>query len=291
VIVIADGDPDTASAARSAGAIVVDPPERLGKAQAINQGVAATTAEILILTDANNALVSGSIEAAVRWFGDPAVGAVAGEKVEDAESLYWRFESFLKRREATLGTTIGLVGEFAAVRAAAWRPIPADISSDDLWTALDLCERGHLIAYEPAARAMEAATGLTMRQAWERRTRIVAGGLHVLVRKRSLLHPAAGLVAAELWGHRMWRYTMSPLAHVALLAASVRSARRSPAAAAFVAVHIVAAAGLWRRSSGKSVGGLGGALSDVLFLQAVGIGGIIRYARGDRVLTWPTVSR
>ena len=37
------------------------------------------------------------------------------------------------------------------------------------------------------------------------------------MRRRPQLGPAGGLVAAEIWGHRLARYTVSPLAHVALL--------------------------------------------------------------------------
>ena len=99
----------------------------------------------------------------VEHFADPAVGAVAGEKLEDdnggGESLYWRFESWLKQREDRLGTTIGLVGELSAIRAEAWRPIPRDVATDDFWTALDVIEQGYRIAYEPGALALDPPAG------------------------------------------------------------------------------------------------------------------------------------
>ena len=145
VMVVADADVETAARAEHAGATVVTSDDRLGKAQALNLGFSKVTAPIVVVTDANNVLSAGAIAALVRHFGDPRVGAVAGEKVEAdgaGEDLYWRFESWLKQREWRLGTTIGLVGELAAIRTDAWRPIPADIAIDDLWTALDLSERG-----------------------------------------------------------------------------------------------------------------------------------------------------
>ena len=219
VMVVADADVETAARAEHAGATVVTADDRLGKAQAINLGFSKVTAPIVVVTDANNVLAPGAIAAMVRHFGDPRVGAVAGEKVEadgGGEDLYWRFESWLKQREWRLGTTIGLVGELAAIRTDAWRPIPADIATDDLWIALDLSERGYTIAYEPSAKAFEPPVH-TFDQQWERRTRSVSGALHVFHRRRSQLGPAGGLVAAEIWGHRLARYTVSPLAHVALL--------------------------------------------------------------------------
>ena len=144
VMVVADADIETAVRAEEAGATVVTADDRLGKAQAINLGLSKVTAPVVVLTDANNVIAPGAIAALVRQFEDPRVGAVAGEKIEAGagEDLYWRFESWLKQREWRLGTTIGLVGELAAVRTDAWRPIPPDIAIDDLWIALDLSERG-----------------------------------------------------------------------------------------------------------------------------------------------------
>ena len=181
---VADGDPETAAAAERAGARALTGPERLGKSQALNRGFEEADTPIVVISDANNRLVPGALAAAVEHFADPHVGAVAGEKIEDdgggGESLYWRFESWLKQREDRLGTTIGLVGELAAIRPTAWRPIPADVAIDDLWTALDINEQGYRVAYEPRARALDPAAGSLSAQ-WERRTRIVSGALHVIV--------------------------------------------------------------------------------------------------------------
>ena len=73
------------------------------------------------------------------------------------------------------------------------------------------------MAYEPRARALDPAVASLAVQ-WERRTRNVSGALHVLVRAGGQLRPSAGLVAAELWGHRLVRFTVGPLSHLALLA-------------------------------------------------------------------------
>jgi hypothetical protein len=274
-----------------------------------------------VVTDANNVIAPGAIAKLVRHLGDPRVGAVAGEKVEvdgAGEDLYWRFESWLKQREWRLGTTIGLVGELAAIRTDAWRPIPADISSDDLWTALDLSARGYTIAYEPGAQAIEPPA-YTLAQQWERRTRIVSGGLHVFMRRRSQLGPTGGLVAVEIWGHRLARYAVGPLAHLALLAVAARRARTSRLAQLFLLGHGVAAGVLARRaasekpptqraddseasggaeSSGGSdaiaselAGRVAQGLGQAVFLDAVALGGIVRYLRGDRPTRWTTVGR
>jgi cellulose synthase/poly-beta-1,6-N-acetylglucosamine synthase-like glycosyltransferase len=326
VLVVADGDPETAARAEQAGATVLTADERLGKSQALNLGFSKASTPVVVLSDANNSFAPGAIAAMVRYFSDSRVGAVAGAKVEadgTGEDLYWRFESWLKGREWAMGSTIGLVGEIAAVRTDAFEPIPADIAVDDLWLALDLSARGFVVAYEPEAKAYEPPAHTTGQQ-WERRTRIVAGALHVFQLRRAQLLPTGGLVTGQIWGHRLARYTLGPLAHVALLVAALRRVRTSWLARLFLLGHVVAAWSLARDAARQSpdawtppVAGdagtaargptgargaapaprptLGRRLSQVLaqgvFLDAVAIGGMIRYLRGDRPARWHTVRR
>jgi cellulose synthase/poly-beta-1,6-N-acetylglucosamine synthase-like glycosyltransferase len=306
ILVVSDGDPETAEAARRAGARALTGPDRLGKSQALNRGFAEATTPVVVFSDANNRIAAGALAAAVEHFADPEVGAVAGEKVEDegGESIYWKFESWLKRREDRLGTTIGLVGEFAAVRRAAWRPIPPDVATDDFWTALDIIEQGYRVAYEPRARAIDpAAESLSV--SWERRIRSVSGALHIMSRRRYQLHPSAGLVAAELWGHRLVRYTVGPLAHTALLMMAVAKVRSSTLARLFLLANAGACVGLVTQKTAGEASEYPGAAGrsrrlllkasaaggQVMFLQGVALGGMVRYARGDRSTMWSTVER
>jgi hypothetical protein len=306
VVVVADGDPDTAAAAESCGARVVGGPERLGKSQALNRGFEEADTQIVVISDANNRLTPGALSALVERFDDPEVAAVAGEKTDDrrGEGLYWKFESWLKQREDRLGTTIGLVGELAAIRAEAWRPIPTDVSTDDIWTALDIIEQGHRVAYEPTARALEPPVTSLAAQ-WERRTRMISGTLHVMVRRGRQLRPSVGLVAAELWGHRLVRYTVSPASHAALLVLAASKVRSSALARAFLLAHLFAGAGVvlegrMRAPSDEQpadtpsrhlVTTAVAASGHVVFLQAVAMGGLVRYLRGDRQTKWTTLAR
>jgi poly-beta-1,6-N-acetyl-D-glucosamine synthase len=318
VVVVADADRETAERAERSGAIVVTADERLGKGQAVNLGVSKVTTPIVVLNDANNVVSPGAIAALVRHFDDDSVGAVAGAKIEAdgaGEDLYWRFESWLKRREWAMGTTIGLVGELAAVRTDAWRPIPKDIAIDDLWMALDLAARGFRVAYEARARAYEPPPP-TLQHQWERRTRNVAGALYVFARRRAQLGPKGGLVATEIWGHRLGRYTVSPVAHLLLLIMSLRRMRTSRIARLFLAGHVVGLCALARNAADAqrhrapaaghrpAPGGdatltphrtpparVANALAQSVFLHAVAIGGLVRFLRGERLTRWPTVRR
>ncbi len=287
VLVVTEDTP-TAEAARQANAQVLNAGERLGKAEAVNRGVTAARHPIVVITDADTRLAPGSLAALARWFGDPKVSAVAGEKrVEGtAEQIYWRFESWVKRRESLRGSTIGLVGELAAVRRSAFQQIPADVIVDDLWIGLDVIEQGGAIRYEPQAIAIERLSpGLWA--SWERRTRTVAGLIDLLWRRRGLLVPWRSPVAVELWGHKLMRAVLGPLAHAALVAQAFASLHRSRIAAAFVIGHVVAACALARAAPTLPER----FAARVLFLQATGLGGTARYLRGDRPAAWPKRER
>jgi len=99
---------------------------------------------------------------------------------------------------------------------------------------------------------------------------------------------------------------VSPLAHLALLALSVTKLRSSTLARAFLLANLCACAGLAAgtrvaeppapdESTGHAPHHLlavafSGA-GQVMFLQAVALGGMVRYARGDRPTMWSTVER
>lgn len=292
VVVVAD-DPATAAAARATRATVIEPGERLGKAEALNRGVAQVTTPVIVLTDANADMEPGSLRALVRWFADPSVLAVAGEKVvrgDAGEALYWRFESWLKRRESQAGTTIGMVGELAAVRRDACPHLPGDAVVDDMWLALDIAGAGGRVVYEPGARAVEDPSP-DARAEWERRTRMTAGIIDTCWRRRELLAPSGGLVAAQLWGHRLMRSAVGPLAHALLVVLAVRRAPRSRIARLFVAAHAWGGAAVVRRHRGLPLGRLERLPAQVLWLQCVALGGIARYARRDLPARWPKPER
>jgi hypothetical protein len=285
VLVVAD-DAETAEAAEATIAEVVANGDRRGKAHAVNLGLEAARHDHVVLTDANASLAPGTLASLVRWFEDGSVGAVAGEKrvLDGGEGLYWAFESWLKRRESRLGTTIGLVGELAALRRSACKPLPTDLIVDDLWLALDVIAGGNRIVYEPHAVATEQGSpGLG--EEWERRTRNVAGALDAIWRRREMLRPESP-IAAQLWGHRLVRLSFGPVAHAALLGLALGSARRSRLARLFLAGHATGALALLRRSRGEELSLPERLLAQVLFLQAVGLGGTGRWLSGSHSGLW-----
>ena len=290
IIVVAD-DPSTAEAARESGARVVGPGAREGKAAAVNRGIGVATQPIVVISDADAHLAQGSLTALAQWFADPRIGAVAGEKqvAGVGQSLYWRVESWIKDRESRLGTTIGLVGELAAVRRSVFRPLPRDTAVDDLWMALDVIEGGLQVQYDGDATAVE--TGGPLAAEWERRTRTQAGLLDLLWRRRKLLLPWRSPVAGQLWGHKLLRSVVGPLAHAMLLARATVFFRRSLASRVFVLFHLATVLEVIRSARGAKLSRTEQTAVQILFLQATALGAMRRYLSGDRPASWPKPER
>ncbi len=286
LIVIAD-DQATAVAAREAGATVIEPEERRGKATAVNIGVAAATGAIVVLSDADTSLRPGSLAALARWFVDPQVSAVAAEKTVAGsdQGLYWAVESRIKRAESRRRTTIGVVGELVAIRRSAFRPLPPDTALDDLWMGLDMIEAGGIVRYEPEARSVEVETP-SLASEWERRTRTQAGLIDLLWRRRRLLAPGSP-VATELWGHKLLRTVVGPASHALLLVVAVGSLRRSRVARAFACLHALGALAVWRRWHGLPLPRPARLAAQILFLQATALGAVARFARRESLAAWP----
>lgn len=291
ILVVADGDPATAAVAEAAGARVLLIPERGGKSQALNAGLAAATGEVVVLTDANAQMEPGALVALARWFSDPEVGAVAGEKHEGTggELSYWKFSSWIKSSEAALGAT-NMDGSLCAVRRSVWRDIPADISCDDYWISLDIAERGHRVGYDPEAIVREESIG-SLKLSWERRTRVLGSALYVIWKKKHLLDPRRGQISANVWGHKLWRSTLGPLSHLALFVLALGGLRTSNIARLFVVGNVVAVVALLRETSGHSVPKLLRIPAQVIYLQAVAFGGMLRFLQGDRAVRWKKPSR
>jgi cellulose synthase/poly-beta-1,6-N-acetylglucosamine synthase-like glycosyltransferase len=185
VIVACDGcSDDTVQVARSAGADEVLDLPRGGKAAAINAAVAQGHSPILAFSDANALLLPVALEQLVKPFADSRVGAVAGEqrisRDVGAEGPYWRYESYLKRREALFASAAGSDGSIHALRRAVFRQLPTDrIIMDDLSLSMMAPEHGKRIAYAQEAAAVEGSSP-TWRVEFRRKSRIMAGTLHSL---------------------------------------------------------------------------------------------------------------
>ena len=188
-------------------------PERRGKAAVLNSAFAELRNEIVILSDANTYTAAESARSLASWFADPEVGVVCGRLIltdprtgGNVDSLYWKYETFLKKCESRLGALLGSNGGIYAIRKSLFQGIPNDTIVDDFVIPLLARKRtGCQIVYDKNASATEE-TPETIAAEFRRRSRIGAGGFQSIGRLRGLLHPRHGWVAFTFWSHKVLRW-------------------------------------------------------------------------------------
>jgi cellulose synthase/poly-beta-1,6-N-acetylglucosamine synthase-like glycosyltransferase len=195
-------------------------PERQGKSAALNRAVSEATKAILVCSDANTVLNRDAIRQIVRHYQDPTIGGVAGEKkvlpaggkdeVGQAEGLYWKYESFLKKVDSACYSVVGAAGELFSYRRDLYEPIAANVILDDFVSSMKVTERGYRIAYEPGACAMELPS-FSITDEKKRKVRIAAGGFQSIGMLKGLLafwrHPRLSFLYIS---HRVLRWAVSP---------------------------------------------------------------------------------
>src|SRR5687767_3836328 len=164
IIVITDGSTDATPSrvAKYQGVRLLHRPERKGKVAAMNRAIDHVSTPVVIFCDANTDLNPECVHAIVRHYNDPKVGAVAGEKVVmgqggqaagEGEGLYWKYESFLKKMDSELYSTVGAAGELFSIRTALFEKAPENTIIEDFVQSLKVCIKGYVVRYEPGAFA------------------------------------------------------------------------------------------------------------------------------------------
>jgi cellulose synthase/poly-beta-1,6-N-acetylglucosamine synthase-like glycosyltransferase len=194
--------------------------QRAGKVAAMNRAMTHVTTPIVVFSDANTHLNSWAIRNLVRHFKDESVGAVAGEKrieVLDSESaagsgegLYWKYESYLKRKDAQLHTVVGAAGELFAVRTDLYETVEPDTLLDDFIISLRIAGNGYRVEYEPDAYALERPS-FSIEEEKKRKIRIAAGGFQSIMRLLYLLNIVRyGWLTFQYVSHRVLRWAVTP---------------------------------------------------------------------------------
>jgi len=226
---------------------------RSGKAAVLNRAFAELRGDIVVLSDANTFTEPQAARRLARWFQDPSVGVVSGRLIltdpatgTNVDSIYWRYETFLKRCENRLNALLGANGAIYAIRRTAFTGIRRNTAVDDfVIPLLARIRTGCRVIYDADAVAFEE-TPADVRVEFRRRSRIGAGGFQSLRVLRPLLDPRRGWIAFTFWSHKVLRWTC-PFFLVGALASSLLLARDSSVATAVLLAQLggygVAAAG------------------------------------------------
>ena len=201
--------------------------ERRGKASVLNAAMNQVNGEIVVMSDANTDIDPQAARRLVQWFRDSRVGAVVGRLIltdprsgGNADGLYWRYETFLKRCEGRLGALLGANGAIYAIRRKLYVPIPPETIIDDfVIPLLAKLHSGCAIVYDCTAVAREE-TPPDVTSEFHRRARIGAGGFQSIALLWRLLDPRRGWVAFTFLSHKVLRW-LCPFFLIGLLASNV----------------------------------------------------------------------
>jgi cellulose synthase/poly-beta-1,6-N-acetylglucosamine synthase-like glycosyltransferase len=195
------------------GVRLLDYHQRRGKVAVLNSAVQQTDGEILVLSDANTEFDRLALRRLVRWFADPEIIAVCGRLIlldpadgTNVDGLYWRYETFLKKCEGSLGALLGANGAIYALRRSAYVPVPDNTIIDDfVIPLLSKVRYGGRLVYDAAAVAWEA-TPPAIGSEFRRRIRIGTGGYQSLTLLWKLLSPRHGWTAFAFFSHKLLRW-------------------------------------------------------------------------------------
>jgi cellulose synthase/poly-beta-1,6-N-acetylglucosamine synthase-like glycosyltransferase len=231
IVIASDGSSDATPAIvrryAPRGVRLLDYKERRGKAEVLNSAFTELKGDVVLLSDANTKIEPGALRRIVRWFRDPRVGVVCGKLVlrdgrgsRNADGLYWKYETFLKKCEGRLGGLLGANGGIYAIRRELHYPIPADTIIDDFIIPLQAkLHTGCVIVHDSRAVAYEE-TPETIGAEFKRRSRIGAGGFQSISMLWPLLHPRHGWTAFTFLSHKLLRW-LCPFSLIGLLACNL----------------------------------------------------------------------
>lgn len=229
VVVASDGSTDgTVREVESLGmdrVRVLELPRR-GKAAALAEGARRARGEILVFTDANSVFRPDALLLLAINFDDPEVGGVAGrtvyrlgrdvEAAGKGESLYWRYDTWLKERESLTGSVVSAHGGMYAVRRELFRPVEDPAVTDDFAISTAVVAQGRRLVFEPKAVGFEEPMGESGLE-FRRRVRLMTRGLRGVLLRRELLDPSRyGFYSVALASRKVLR-RMIPLAFPLLL--------------------------------------------------------------------------
>jgi cellulose synthase/poly-beta-1,6-N-acetylglucosamine synthase-like glycosyltransferase len=204
-----------------------------GKANAINTALLEARGEVVVALDADTQFEPETISKLVRWFVDPAVGAVAGNaKVGNRVNVitYWQALEYItaqnleRRALAALGAITVVPGAIGAWRRTALDGLggfPADTLAEDQDLTIAIQKAGYQVLFDGDAVAWTEAPD-SMRGLARQRFRWAYGTLQCLWKHRDMTfrrrYGALGMVALpQVWLFQILFSVVSPLVDLLLV--------------------------------------------------------------------------
>jgi cellulose synthase/poly-beta-1,6-N-acetylglucosamine synthase-like glycosyltransferase len=291
-----DGTDDLVRGFAPEGVRLVRQEERRGKTSALNLGVAESTGEVLVFSDANSLYDPSALRALVRNFADESVGYVTGKMIYvhpegsttgEGNSAYMRYENLLREWETRLGSIVGVDGGVDAVRRGLYVRLPAD-ALPAFALPLEVVRQGRRVVYEPGALLRERSVARPGDE-YRMRVRVALRALWAIRDRPDLLNPLRhGLYAWQLFSHKVLRYVaFLPLA--LLLGVNAALALDSRFYAALLALQAACYAGAFLGfllSGRRSVPRWLSLPYYFVLIQAASCHAIVKLIAGRKIVVW-----
>jgi cellulose synthase/poly-beta-1,6-N-acetylglucosamine synthase-like glycosyltransferase len=179
-------------ACRRYGAALLQSPDRLGKARAVNRAAARATGDVIFLLDADTVLGRGVLSATVPLLREaaaasPRIRALSPRRMARFVEMENDFNHFVQSAAARRGTLVSFRGCSAAIRSDAFRSLGGlpETLADDIDFSAALLRKGLRIAYAPEASAFTREPE-TLGQLNRQRARWGKGSLRSFLRNRDV---------------------------------------------------------------------------------------------------------
>ena len=186
-------------------------PENRGKISVLNDLISQSTADYLVLTDANTEFNVDAVDILIRSFTGK-VGAVSGELIletdagnQNQDGLYWQYEQLLKKYESALGGLLGANGAIYAIKRDLYIPLPKDTVVDDFCIVMNVKKQGYQVLYNELAIATEEIAP-SLKEEYGRRVRIGVGNYKAFMVNLWALSPLQGWFSLCYWSHKVLRW-------------------------------------------------------------------------------------
>ena len=113
-------------------------------------------------------------------------------------------------RDSNTGNLIGADGAMYALRRELYRPLLADTLLDDFVLSMGVIQQHKRLIFDPQALGFEKNTA-EIASEFNRKVRIVAGGIQSLQRKTVWPPPGNALTALKLTCHKVMRWIIGPV--------------------------------------------------------------------------------
>jgi len=234
IIVVSDGSTDNTEeivASFSPRVKLVRSHGRRGKQIALNKAIAASSGEVLILTDVGALFDEETLEKLTRHFADPKIGAVSSAlqtckrlpkeaaATGHGEGEYLGIDFMIRRLEGKVASLTGCSGPLYAVRRECFIPFEASVCNDFM-SALDVVKTGYRCILENEVIGYTHSDSTNLGEFW-RKVRTITGGMDTLWKSRAFLSGfGQPLFWWEIMSHKVVRW-LAPIAAFVGLSACV----------------------------------------------------------------------